>query len=73
VKTAKNYLAKLLSLLAPAMLALTSGMEVYLVLYPQLAAPYGIGAAIFAVGVAGWLLWLAMRTAAYLLSAKEDL
>jgi hypothetical protein len=64
VKTAKRRLAKRLALAAPAMLALGAAMAAYIVLYPGGAAPYGIGAGIFAIGLAGWLMWLVTRTAA---------
>jgi hypothetical protein len=44
VKTAKRHLANLLALAAPAMLGVAAAMEAYIVLYPGVTAPYGIGA-----------------------------
>ena len=68
VKAAKHHLAKLLSLAATGVLALAVAMEAYILVFPRVTAPYGIGAGIFAIGVAAWLVWLMTRMAAYLLS-----
>lgn len=71
MKAAKRHLAKFLALAATGILAAALAIEAYILLFPAVTAPYGIGAGVFAVGVAGWLGWLATRTAAYLLSGEE--
>ena len=65
-------MAKLLTLAATGVLALAVAMEAYILLFPSVTAPYGIGAGIFAVGVVAWLIWLVTRTAAYLLSGDRE-
>ena len=59
-------LAALLKWVARGVLAAAAAVEVYILLFPAVTAPYGIGAGIFAVGAASWLLWLGTRTVAYL-------
>jgi hypothetical protein len=71
VKAVQRHLAKFLARAATALLAAAGAIEVYILLFPAVTQPYGIGAGVFAVGVAGWLIWLATRTAAYLLSGEE--
>ena len=71
VKTVRNHLANFLALAATGIWALALAVEAYILLFPAVTAPYGIGAGVFAVGVVGWLGWLGTRMAVYLLRGEE--
>ena len=72
MKAAKRDLAKLLTLAATGVLGLAVAIEAYILLFPSVTAPYGIGAGIFAIGVVAWLIWLVTRMASYLLSGDGE-
>jgi len=63
----RRWLSGFFHVFAIVMLMLGLNVAAYILFFPTLAAPYGIGTAVFAVIVASVLIWLPLRIIAYLL------